>query len=149
MTDCEFNDNDVGGFFLCWRVQESQFERLVCRSNGQFRISIGHKDADNVFVNCKLIDNGKFGLVFRKEVETNGAHRNTWRDCEFTGSEVAIHANGHTYDNVFERCTIGDKGSQALKLLGDVKQLTFKECAVKGAIADESAPDAGHKGLPA
>ena len=147
MNDCQFDDNDVGGFFLCWRVQEGRFERLRCRGNGQFGISIGHKDTDNEFADCQLVGNGKYALVFRQETETNGAHRNTWRNCQFAGSETAVYVPGHTYENVFDHCAIGQEGTEAMVLLPDVRRFAFRACAWTGSIRDESGPDAGHQGL--
>lgn len=148
MRDCDFSGNDVGGYFLCWRVQESLFERLTCTGNGQFGISIGHKDTDNTFIDCKLTDNGQAALVFRGEIETNGAHRNIWRHCTMTGSPIGIQAHGHTYDNTFEGCTIGDAGQQMAVLMANVKRLQFENCTLAGSVADDSGPDAGHIGLP-
>lgn len=148
MTDCDFSDNDVGGYFLCWRVQESTFQRLRCDRNGQFGISIGHKDTDNTFIDCLLCDNGQTALIFRGEIESNGAHRNTWRNCEFSGSPTAILGQAHAYDNLFENCRIGERCQCAAVLPVGTKRFVFKDCTFKAAVRNEAGPDAGHTGLP-
>lgn len=148
MTDCEFSDNDVGGYFLCWRVQESRFERLRCERNGSFGISIGHKDTDNAFLHCVLRDNREYGLIYRGEIETNGAHRNTWRHCEIAGSRTGIHGQAHAYDNVFEECRIGERCECAAVLPAGTKRFAFRRCTFQAGVLNEAGPDAGHEGLP-
>lgn len=148
MTDCDFSENDVGGYFLCWRVQESTFTRLRCVRNGQFGISIGHKDTDNTFLDCLLRDNGETALVFRGEIESNGAHRNTWRNCELSGSRVGILGQAHVCDNLFETCRIGERCDLAAVLPVGTKRFTFKDCTFKAGVRNEAGADAGHVGLP-
>ncbi len=148
MTDCDFSENDVGGYFLCWRVQESTFQRLRCVGNGKFGISIGHKDTDNTFLDCLLRDNGEAALVFRGEIESNGAHRNTWRNCELAGSPIAIVGQPHVHDNTFETCRIGERCNCAAVLPVGTKRFVFRDCTFKAGIRNESGPDAGHTGLP-
>jgi hypothetical protein len=148
MTDCDFSENDVGGYFLCWRVQESTFQRLRCVGNGQFGISIGHKDTDNTFIDCLLRDNGEAGLVFRGEVESNGAHRNTWRNCELAGSKTAVFGRPHTYDNVFENCRIGERCECAAILPAGTKRFVFRDCTFKAGVRNEAGADGQHVGLP-
>ena len=148
MADCDFSDNDVGGYFLCWRVQESAFHRLTCQRNGKFGISIGHKDTDNEFKDCTLRDNGEYALIFRGETEGNGAHRNTWRNCELAGSKIAIFGQAHTHDNVFENCRIGQRCECAAVLPAGTKRFVFKDCTFHAGVRNEAGPDANHVGLP-
>ena len=113
MKNCTFSDNGEGGFFLCWRVQESTFQDLLCERNGVYGISVGHKDTDNAFIRCVLRDNGQYGVVFRDEELYNGGHRNTWQECliENNGNEqagIGVRVRGHTHDNTFEDCTFRD-----------------------------------------
>ena len=48
---CRMHDNGQIGLFLCWRVKHGSFEDNIIQDNGNYGISIGHKDTDNVFVN--------------------------------------------------------------------------------------------------
>jgi hypothetical protein len=148
MADCDFSDNDVGGYFLCWRVQQSIFQRLSCLRNGTFGISIGHKDTDNTFIDCTLRDNGEYALMFREETETNGAHRNTWRNCELAGSNTAIFGQANTWDNVFENCRIGQRCQSAAVLPVGTRRFVFSNCAFHADVRNDAGTDAGHVGLP-
>ena len=148
MADCDFSDNDVGGYFLCWRVQESTFQRLTCQRNGKFGISIGHKDTSNTFIDCALRDNGEYALIFRGETETNGGHRNTWRNCELAGSKIAIFGQANTWDNIFENCRIGERCECAAVLPVGTKRFVFKDCTFRARVCNEAGSDAGHVGLP-
>jgi hypothetical protein len=94
-----------------------------------------------------LRDNGEFGLVFREESERNGAHRNIWTKCEFTGSKVAIHVPAHAFDNTFDDCRIGDDSGQALMLLPGARRFAFRNCTFAGVVCNESGADAGHSGV--
>ncbi|MBN1933598.1 MAG: right-handed parallel beta-helix repeat-containing protein [Anaerolineae bacterium] len=148
---CTFSDNAVGGYFLCWRVQEGRFEDLVCERNGSFGISIGHKDTDNLFERCILRDNGQYGLFFRDEELYNGAHRNTWRNCLIENNEsdqegCAIRIRGHTHDNLFERCTFRGR-HVGLHLESHARRFRTVDCAWEGfaqPIVDESGPEGNH-----
>jgi hypothetical protein len=48
-------------------------------SNGQYGISIGHKDTDNEFEDNTIAHNGVTGVLFRDESFANSGHRNTFR----------------------------------------------------------------------
>jgi parallel beta helix pectate lyase-like protein len=74
------HDNDDIGLFLCWRVKNGEFSDNVMENNGNYGISIGHKDTDNLFVNNKITRNGHSGVFFRRETFKNSGHRNTFRD---------------------------------------------------------------------
>lgn len=149
---CTFSDNDVGGYFLCWRVQEGRFEDLVCERNGSFGISIGHKDTDNIFERCILRGNGQYGLLFRNEELYNGAHRNIWRNCliEGNGSETegtAVWVRGHTHDNRFEGCAF--RGQHiGLHLEANARRFHTVDCRWEGfaqPLIDESGTDGNHQ----
>ncbi len=148
---CTFSDNAVGGYFLCWRVQEGRFEDLVCERNGSFGISIGHKDTDNVFERCILRNNGQYGLLFRDEELYNGAHRNTWRNCLIAdnGSDsegAAIRVRGHTHDNQFENCTFRGRHI-GLHLEANARRFRTAGCAWQGfarPLVDETEAQGEH-----
>ncbi len=117
MRDCEFSRNDVGGFFLCWRVQEGLFERLVCEGNREWGVNIGHKDTDNVFADCRFAKNGRAGVLFREENARNGGHRNRFKRCVFENNGLAgIEVTGHVEDVTLVDCVLretrGKRGKQ-------------------------------------
>jgi parallel beta-helix repeat protein len=70
--------NGSDGLFVCWRVKYGIFEGNDVRENGGVGISIGHKDSDNVFRDNKVTANARAGVLFRKESEPMGAHRNVF-----------------------------------------------------------------------
>ena len=148
---CSFSDNDVGGYFLCWRVQKGLFEDIVCARNGVFGISIGHKDTDNRFVRCIMRDNGQYGLFFRNEELYNGAHRNHWQECviENNGRKqgAAIRVRGHTHDNVFENCVLSGANA-GLILEENTRRFRTTGCTWRGFaqnVIDASGADGGHE----
>ncbi len=160
IRDCTFSDNDQGGFFLCWRVQESAFEDLLCERNGLFGISVGHKDTDNTFTGCTIRDNGRYGVIFRNEELYNGGHRNVWRSCsiEDNGDReqgYGVRVRGHTHDNTFEDCTFRDTGAGGsprqrvgLWLEEDVRRFHTVRCTWTGMdedVIDESCPRGDHQ----
>jgi hypothetical protein len=82
------HDNGADGLFLCWRVQHARYEQNQSWNNGQDGISLGHKDTDNVFFKNVVSGNGRAGIFFRDELESNAANRNTF-------SENTVEGNGH------------------------------------------------------
>jgi hypothetical protein len=157
MRRCTFSENGQGGTFLCWRVQEGSFERLVCERNGVYGISVGHKDTDNTFVRCTVRENGRYGIVFRDEELYNGGHRNTWRDCliENNGDPregTGVRARGHTHDNVFENCTFretrtgGEERQRVGLWLGpNTRRFRTDRCTWAG-MAENVVDESGDKG---
>ena len=81
------HDNGKDGLFLCWRVQHARYEYNQSWNNGQDGISLGHKDTDNVFFKNVVSGNGRAGIFFRDESESNAASRNTF-------NENTVEANG-------------------------------------------------------
>jgi hypothetical protein len=159
IRDCTFSDNDQGGYFLCWRVQESTFEDLRCERNGVFGISVGHKDTDNTFARCAIRENGRYGIVFRNEELYNGGHRNVWRSCliESNGDATAgygVRVRGHTHDNTFEDCTFRDAAPDGVRrqrvgllLEQDARRFRSVRCVWAGMdsnVIDESGPEGNH-----
>jgi hypothetical protein len=98
--------------FVCWRVQHGRFEENAIQSNKGAGISIGHKDADNLFRDNHITANGSAGITFRNESEAMGAHRNRFEknvilDNGKAPSGVAIVINGEHHDLVFRDNVIG------------------------------------------
>jgi hypothetical protein len=118
IRNCHMHHNDRIGFFLCWRVQHGEFSDNLIEDNGVYGISIGHKDTDNLFTRNVIRRNGRDGIYFRNEKETNGGHRNTFRrnDIEDNGGSehgCGVHVDGETHDLLFEENTIRDTRSGA------------------------------------
>jgi len=110
IRNCHMHHNDKIGFFLCWRVQHGEFTDNLIEDNGVLGISIGHKDSDNLFVGNTVRRNGRDGILFRNEKETNGGHRNTFRahtieDNGVTEHGCGVHVEGATHDLVVEENT--------------------------------------------
>jgi len=92
-------DNGGDGLFLCWRVRHGLFEGNELRNNGQFGISIGHKDSDNVFRNNTIIGNKGHGIYFRNEPEYTGGHRNLLENNRiYDNGGCGIYIDGETRD---------------------------------------------------
>ncbi len=136
------HDNELDGFFLCWRVQHGVFRNNQSYRNGRFGISIGHKDTDNLFVNNHVYENARHGVNFREETEENSGHRNTFRQntIENNGTDGAeaygFYIGGHTHDIVIEDNTIGSSGKGAQKaavFIGpNSDRVTFESNRVSG-----------------
>jgi hypothetical protein len=106
---CRSHDNDKDGFFLCWRVQEGRFEHNEFSRNGQFGISIGHKDTDNLFLDNIVRDNKSHGVFFRNEKATNAGSRNTLRGNVIEDNVgCGIEIRGHTTEVLLEENVIRD-----------------------------------------
>jgi len=117
------HNNGTDGIFLCWRVQHARYEQNQSWNNGQDGISLGHKDTDNVFFKNVVTGNGRAGIFFRDELESNAASRNTFNEntVEDNGRPGAagygIRIEGATRDLKFTSNTIrgirkGDKYTQ-------------------------------------
>jgi hypothetical protein len=155
MRNCTFTGNEVGGFFLCWRVQESRFEDLVCDGNAGWGVNIGHKDTGNVFSRCSFSHNGRVGVLFRAENPRNGGHRNRFENCSIVDNgEVGIEVNGHAYDVDFVSSTIRDtRGAAARQRVGivlgeDARRFRSVDCKWEGHpdgnVKDHSGKAGGH-----
>ena len=73
---CTARHNGGDGLFLCWRVRHGNFEDNLLEANGQYGISIGHKDSDNTLRRNRVRGNGENGIFFRNESLGMAAHRN-------------------------------------------------------------------------
>jgi polygalacturonase len=76
VRDCLARRNGTDGLFLCWRVRHGVFENNRLEENGQFGISIGHKDSDNLLRGNHVLRNGSSGVFFRDEAAGMSPHRN-------------------------------------------------------------------------
>ena len=90
--------NEGDGLFLCWRVRHGIFEGNELRSNGQYGISIGHKDSDNLLIDNLVLSNASHGIYFRNEPEYTGGHRNCLKSNEIYNNGTRENGNGITID---------------------------------------------------
>ena len=78
---CHAKGNRLGLFF-CWSVSDGLVDDCRLSENGQYGISIGHRDTDNLITNCTIERNGETGILFRKEAgEFRCGHRNRIENC--------------------------------------------------------------------
>jgi hypothetical protein len=112
---CIARRNGTDGLFLCWRVRHGLFEDNLLEENGQFGISIGHKDSDNVFRRntCRL--NEQSGLLFRNESLGMAPHRN--------------RSEGNTIEN---------NGGPEIRIRGEVNDLAFVNNTIRDQRKDQS-----------
>jgi parallel beta-helix repeat protein len=94
VRDCSLSHNARVGLFLCWRVQDGDFERNAITHNGEHGISIGHKDTDNRFVENSVARNGVAGVFFREETFKNSGHRNIFKANMVTDNGTAEQGYG-------------------------------------------------------
>jgi parallel beta-helix repeat protein len=73
VRECIARNNGTDGLFLCWRVRHGLFTDNLLEGNGQFGISIGHKDSDNLLRSNIVRSNHQDGIFFA--TDTSG-HRN-------------------------------------------------------------------------
>jgi parallel beta-helix repeat protein len=98
-----FNENEMDGIFLCWRVQDSVVEHNEAVGNGASGLSIGHKDIRNTIRYNRFADNRFYGIFFRNEGDPMAANYNRveGNTIEDNGSEgmgyVGIRIRGHTH----------------------------------------------------
>jgi len=91
-------ENEGDGLFLCWRVRHGIFEGNELRSNGQYGISIGHKDSDNLLIDNLVLSNASHGIYFRNEPECTGGHRNRLEANGIYNNGTQGDGNGITID---------------------------------------------------
>ena len=115
---CVARNNGTDGLFLCWRVRHGLFEDNLLEGNGQFGISIGHKDSDNLLRNNRVLRNASNGLFFRNEEAGMSPHRNRLEAnvIEDNGLEpgtAAIRIRGEPSGLIFQNNVIRDTRSEA------------------------------------
>jgi len=114
---CIARRNGTDGLFLCWRVRHGLFEDNELAENGQFGISIGHKDSDNLLRRNFVRLNKQDGVFFRNESLGMAAHRNRLEDNIIEnngagGQAAGIRIRGQTNDLIFKNNTIRDTRPQ-------------------------------------
>lgn len=120
VRNCIARHNGTDGLYLCWRVRHGTFEDNVLDGNGQFGISIGHKDSDNLIQRNRVVHNGASGIFFRNESFSMAAHRNRLQQnvIENNGTKEAgagIRIRGETDGLIFRDNIIRDTRDQQAK----------------------------------
>jgi hypothetical protein len=117
--------NGTDGLFLCWRVRHGVFENNRLEENGQFGISIGHKDSDNLLRGNHVLRNKSNGVFFRNESAGMSPHRNRLEgnviEDNGRGSGTAgIRVRGEPSGLIFEGNVIRDTraGSEQTQTVG-------------------------------
>ena len=117
---CTARRNGTDGLYLCWRVRHGLFEDNTLEENGQFGISIGHKDSDNLLRRNVIRLNQQHGIFFRNESLGMAPHRNR-----------------------LESNFIEDNGGAEIRIRGTVNGLVFKN----NVIRDERTEEAGGRNV--
>jgi len=113
LRGCRSLENGQIGLYFCWRVRHGVASHNELRGNGVTGLSIGHKDTDNLIEDNLIADNGVHGLLFRDELEPQGAHRNrvVGNTIQNNGNEregYGIKIEGVTHDLVIRDNLIRD-----------------------------------------
>ena len=118
VQNCVARNNGTDGLFLCWRVRHGLFTDNLLEGNGQFGISIGHKDSDNLLRSNIVRSNRQDGICFRNETLGMAAHRNCLEENVIEnngagGQAAGIRIRGQTNDLVFRNNVIRDTRPEA------------------------------------
>ena len=105
---------------MCWRVRHGLFEDNILEGNGQFGISIGHKDSDNLIRRNVVRSNSRDGIFFRNETLGMAAHRNRLEENIIenngtAGQAAGIRIRGQTNNLVFKNNIIRDTRKDELQ----------------------------------
>jgi nitrous oxidase accessory protein NosD len=112
-------------------VRHGKISHNTIESNGQYGISIGHKDTDNEFEDNTIARNGVTGVLFRDESFANSGHRNTFRGNRVLDNGDSKQGYGfliapHAGDIVIE-------GNQIAETRDKNKTQRFGICKLAGA----------------
>lgn len=121
IEECTVHHNGTDGIFICWRVQFGLFKNNKIYKNGRCGISIGHKDTNNYFSENEIFENSYCGIYVRKEVESNGAHYNTYkkntiRDNGNNKEGFGFLVDGQVKGTVIKENVICDNGTAIQKI---------------------------------
>ena len=100
---CRLERNTIG-LFWCWGVRYGLAEENHIDGNGNYGISIGHNDTDNIMRNNEVLRSGKVGILFRNDDRGQDfwANRNIVENNRIIDSGddngVAIDIQGQTKD---------------------------------------------------
>jgi hypothetical protein len=93
------HDNGKFGLFICWRVKKGAVRANRFRNNGLYGICTGHKDTDMLFEDNRIYENGRDGVNFRPETESNAPHRSVFRNNVVENNGVKNGGYGFSFDS--------------------------------------------------
>jgi hypothetical protein len=104
------------GFFWCWSACFGKAEECVSEGNLWYGFNFGHRDTDNIVRNCLVENNGRIGILFRKE------------ENEFRSPDR----------NIIENCRIRNNGGSEQQGTGidiqwRVSDITIRNCAIENS----------------
>ena len=103
LNQCTAIGNNQGLFF-CWGVTHAKVLESTFSNNREYGVSFGHRDTDNHLFQCKIGENGIFGMLFREDLTNfRSAHRNRIEECLFNengqkSGGVAIQCYGNPHN---------------------------------------------------
>eukprot|EP01050_Picozoa_sp_SAG11_P018538 SAG11_NODE_2817_length_2943_cov_4.626934_2_plen_237_part_00 len=117
--DCRSAGNDEGLFF-CWGVTDGRVERCVFEDNAK-GVTIGHRDTDNVIVDCVIQRNAEVGILCGRseaDYEFFAPHRNVMERCVLrdngaAGSHAGIRIMHSTHECVVRDCLFESTNANA------------------------------------
>jgi len=82
ITNCISSGNSQGIYF-CWGVTDGFVDDCTLSGNTRYGISIGHRDTDNIILNCLVENNKEVGILFRKDEDDEffAGNRNLIKNC--------------------------------------------------------------------
>ncbi|MBN2000749.1 right-handed parallel beta-helix repeat-containing protein [candidate division KSB1 bacterium] len=78
IQDNDVHHNEQDGLFICWRVHHGKVVGNKFHHNTRYGLCTGHKDTDMLFENNHIFENGRDGVHFRAERQSNAPHSNTF-----------------------------------------------------------------------
>ncbi len=89
------------GIFFCWGVKNGLAEKNTIRDAGNYGVSIGHHDTENLVCDNEIVGSGKAGVIFRPERGQGFApHRNRLESNRIIDSGpadgIAVDVQGKT-----------------------------------------------------
>jgi len=111
-----FAPENQDGLYLCWGIRHGRFEHNEITENVGCGITLGHGDADNVFIDNVICRNRRAGILYR--TDTYRAYRNIFRGCRIEdnggakpppeGTGCGVYMRGDADHTRLENCTIRD-----------------------------------------
>ena len=106
------------GLFFCWGVKHGIAENSHLSNNGEYGISIGHRDTDNTISSNRIENSGEVGILFRQEPNQGRCpHRNLVENNYIINSGsnsqgIGANIEGETKSIRLQQNQIAEKRSQ-------------------------------------
>ena len=133
------------GIFFCWGVKYGLAEANHIEDSGQFGISIGHRDTDNLIQNNTVRRSGKVGVLFRVDGDRPFApHRNRLlkNRIEDSGPDdgVAVDVQGEVEELVISGNEIvesrGPKRRVGIRVGAKARDIRLADNRIRGCATD-------------